>query len=446
MALVAVCVVAALWVATLVRPEIGVWLLVFSMWFEGYALETKMLVISAPNVAILMIAVATGIRVLSRQPVRLGRVHLWFFGLLAWLVVAELLAVGASPSSVAWAGLRPLLNWLGFAMTYLGIALWCRKKVSIRRTLVAWGVGMALLTAFTFLILFGVVQLPYVPPYGKVARVGKYVLPFPRLKATPFSFGYLGMLLSGVLPFMLVGLSEPRVLGPSRLALGVGCVFVIATALVTGSRSVWLSVAITCVMVVWLLQLQNIRERRRLAWSVTGLVVPIVLTVLLWSPLYHLGQLLVESNSYTVEERLSLNRAALSTFSDHVVIGVGTTTLEREFTETYGNVVHNKFIGLLASVGLVGFFPFVLLWLRHCYICWQVMETDADRWSIVMGAACLAGTIGMVAQLQFFGGESIKPAAVLMALAANCRALAEGSETRRRLPADPDSEGRRRIT
>jgi O-antigen ligase len=121
----------------------------------------------------------------------------------------------------------------------------------------------------------------------------------------------------------------------------------------------------------------------------------------------------------TIEARLDTYATALALFRRSPLIGNGTVYAERVVGQATGteDPIHNKFLASLAGTGILGFVPLVLLWVVGLLQCRSLCEGH-DPVMRALGVAYVVGLIGMSIQVQFFGGESLKPLAVVLGLIA----------------------------
>jgi len=136
-----------------------------------------------------------------------------------------------------------------------------------------------------------------------------------------------------------------------RLLCGIP---LLAGIVFTGSRNVWITAIITLLLFhISLLPASNRKPRLAppIKWA-TGLFGAGFALILTWHWLY-------EVRPRSVELRLDQHRVVLGEFARHFVVGLGPGAIE-----VGGHLLHNSFLLLMASTGLVGV-VFVVLVLFH---------------------------------------------------------------------------------
>jgi O-antigen ligase len=95
---------------------------------------------------------------------------------------------------------------------------------------------------------------------------------------------------------------------------------------------------------------------------------------------------------------------ALKTAKDNYFIGLGTGA--GPTTSASGLGVHNQFLDMLVTNGIIGFFVLVLLWVTAFYMCFRVIRQPATPMLRFYGMGLFASLIGIFFEAQCYAGKN----------------------------------------
>ncbi len=320
--------------------------------------------------------------------------------------------------------LRPVVTWIGF-----GVPIWligCQLEADRdlpRKIATVLAVSMACLAVVTAAVYGGLLPEPSTGNFGSLRVIGGTELPFGRGLGSPIAFGYFGMLVALALPLLI-----QRILGLRVLLMGAGAaagtsLAILGTAIVTISRGVWVTSA-TVMLLSAVLVLSKRLGRRFVPLAALAILAGFAFFS---NPLSTLPAALNAIDPNTVSVRLESFMIAESLLSQDPLFGLGTVYVHDQIPAALAasgapcqeacGIIHNRFIDVLTGTGLFGLLPFVWLWVLALASAWRLTHAR-EPLRAAQGIAYVAAVVGMAVQLQFFAGESLKAAAILMALIA----------------------------
>lgn len=399
----AVLLAAALAVAVLIRPWLGLPLLAVVMPFAtlrplpvaGLPLDAADLVLAWVLIAWLAQGVAQRRIVVPHPPL------LW--PLLALLAALGLSLVGA-PSYRD--GLPELLKWVQVLALYLAVA------AILPRRRAGWLLG-AILAAATAQALLGIYQFITQTGPEPFIVLGRFMRAYGAFRQPNPYAGYLGLIAPLAISLTLWAWTSglrggQKATLPLRLALLAAAGLISLGLLLSWSRGAWLAFAVATAAVV----LAHTRKAAPVvavlaAGAAVSLVALGALDLLPASLVARLADLPeyfglidvarteVTDANFAVIERLAHWQAALAMWSAHPWLGVGVGNYAAAYAgynlprwyEPLGHA-HNVYLNFAAEAGLLGLLAYLWLWAASL---WQALRTAAtgDRLVAAVGAGVL---------------------------------------------------------
>jgi len=391
--------------ATLIRPEHGLYLLVLAVPFGSVReIAISGFTVGAAEALVGLVLAAWLARMVAVREIKTTHPPL----LLPLLIFLGAILLSLTGTLSLKYSFKEILKWLEMLGVYLFVVNVIEKKqtpVVVAFMLLA-GIGQALLGFYQF---FGRVGPPAFVILGRFVRAyGTFEQP------NPYG-GYLGL----VLPLacgVLLGVGK---LGYWRLDIGyLVAILALATMgtalLMSWSRGAWLGFAAAFV-------LMSLAYSRR-ATTLFALLCLLVAVALLLGSVQALPQAIVQrftgvlpylnvfdvrgveltDANYAVVERMAHWLAAWGMFSDRPWLGVGIGNYEPVYpayslpgwTEPLGHA-HNYYLNIAAEAGLVGLAAYLVLWGAAFWQAWKVVRTTEGYWR---GAA--AGILGVLTHLS----------------------------------------------
>ena len=396
---------SVVFLATLIRPEYGLYLLILAVPFgsvreitvSGFTVGAAEALVGLVLAAWLARMVAVGEIKTIHPPLLLP--------LLIFLGAILLSLTGALSLRYSF---KEILKWLEVLGIYLFVANVIERKqakVAVLLMLLA-GIGQALLGFYQF---FG-----RVGPQAFVV-LGRFVRAYGTFEQPNPYGGYLGL----VLPLaygLLLGISR---LGYWRLDIGYlvaipGLALMGPALIMSWSRGAWLGFAAAFI-------LMSLAHSRRGA-ALFALLCLLVTSVLLLGSIQALPQSIIQritdflpylhvfdvrgvkltDANYAVVERMAHWQAAWGMFNDRPWLGVGIGNYEPVYpayslpgwTEPLGHA-HNYYLNIAAEAGLIGLAAYLVLWGAAFWQAWKVVRTTQGYWR---GVA--AGILGVLTHLS----------------------------------------------
>jgi len=391
--------------ATLIRPEHGLYLLVLAVPFGSVReIAISGFTVGAAEALVGLVLAAWLARMVAVREIKTTHPPL----LLPLLIFLGAILLSLTGTLSLKYSFKEILKWLEMLGVYLFVVNVIEKKqtpVVVAFMLLA-GIGQALLGFYQF---FGRVGPPAFVILGRFVRAyGTFEQP------NPYG-GYLGL----VLPLacgVLLGVGK---LGYWRLDIGyLVAILALATMgtalLMSWSRGAWLGFAAAFV-------LMSLAYSRR-ATTLFALLCLLVAVVLLLGSVQALPQSVVQrftgflpylhvfdvrgvkltDANYAVMERLAHWQAAWGMFNDRPWLGVGIGNYEPVYPayslpgwmEPLGHA-HNYYLNIAAEAGLIGLAAYLVLWGAALWQAWNVVRTTEGYWR---GVA--AGILGVLTHLS----------------------------------------------
>jgi len=95
---------------------------------------------------------------------------------------------------------------------------------------------------------------------------------------------------------------------------------------------------------------------------------------------------------------------ALKTIKDNYFVGLGTGVGPTASAPGLG--VHNQFLDMLVTNGIIGFLVLVLLWVTAFYMCFKVVRRPATAVLRFYGIGLFASLVGIFFEAQCYAGKN----------------------------------------
>ncbi|MDT8903828.1 O-antigen ligase family protein [Anaeroselena agilis] len=179
--------------------------------------------------------------------------------------------------------------------------------------------------------------------------------------------GIVGLLV----PVLLVKGFEETTGKKVRILYIIAAAVAMTAMMFNGTRAVWVTLAVTCILFVTISLIINWRKNRQAAVMVCALLLIIVLAFINTPSLNHRLHTITDTKFKSNHERILMWRYAIDVFTDHWLLGVGPATLptlplspEEEVrlrqNPTYGHV-HNNLLQIAAESGIAGGLAYLFL-------------------------------------------------------------------------------------
>jgi len=304
----------------------------------------------------------------------------------------------------------PVENWrhiitkIGNYLVFILSALSVNEYRNLRKTFIFLTIGVVIISIMTIMHSLGYISLPV--EMHRSRSLGSYSIPFQRTLGVPIDYGLYGMLTLPVLSLLVVSIFSGRKLLFQNNMLSVLFSLVILFGIfVSQSRSTWLATLISMGMIILLLSKIRIYTfcfASALLIGVAYLERNIILKFI---------ETIINISPEGVYIRIFMNKLALDFFTRHLLFGIGYTSLHLYFG------VHNNFSYQLMSRGLFGFLPYIGLIILTLVIYYKIGIKSENKELSLYSIGLLSGFIGMLVELQFFLGFSIKIFWMLIGLA-----------------------------
>lgn len=250
--------------------------------------------------------------------------------------------------------------------------------------------------------LYGVV--PFGDRFHASRSIFGFEIPFRRTLGVPMDYGNHGLYMSLATGYLLYEWFENRHT-IAILALPIP----LLAAFISQSRASWAAVGVVLVIYFFYRMYQELPESdsiRTVTMGVTGSVFT-VLGVMA-------GRMLIRINPLTLRTRISAILDALQAFQRKPILGVGRYSYYLEYSSgaIQQEVIHNGFISVLVSFGIVGFALFAYVYSKSALV---LVRSWARSESGYMPVALFAILAGMTVNIMFFDGTYTKSLWILFA-------------------------------
>lgn len=329
--------------------------------------------------------------VLAGRGERLPRLRLpgavWWLAAITMMLVGSLLwgrlQLGQWSS---WALINKLVGW-GFLVGYLLVGARIGAEPAWRERFLRWGLFAVAAVAAVSVGLFllrplVVLQVSYVVVDAAQRLIG--------LQANPTSFG---LLLAAFLVLQLPAFGRGEVLSSRQHWLVAG--ILLLAILLTGSRSVWIGLALALGV---LGALGHIRLRVAIRVGLGGMALAVLAVGVLYlrnphALVYVIDPSILRFEDFGAEDRRQQFAHAWAMFVGHPVLGGGIGRFfeeQRSLGLANPQTIHNTALWLLAETGMVGFAVVACFFLTVARTLW----CDRADWFAAAGLAVLALFVG----------------------------------------------------
>lgn len=325
--------------------------------------------------------------------------------LFLWLVMAHLL--NTARSGFSFDEFRLLMGRVSFAVIVLITYYVIRELQDYTKVLRIFCYSVILLS--TLIVIFAIFHLD---PFGVMTKHPRVYwgasMPFNKTSAIPMSYGEFAIIVISAIPILVYSAIKKLDFFSSKFSIFAISMILLAI-FITQSRNSWLSVSVTLSALIFLY-----RKRGELSFMkvnvILGAFSVIAISLIVFNDiLIKFVDGFVGSDVYrnNVFNRLESFIIGIKLFLDNILVGVGnsnikkyTSILHRGYAEMD---LHNAFIDQLAGTGLLGFIPFLLLFVIALY---QLLKISRSKNSqiAVFGRLLLASFIGNLCALQFYRG------------------------------------------
>lgn len=322
---------------------------------------------SITTISLIILYVWWAVDVFSkRSPSPLRSLSRFNPSLLAYILIITLSMFVASNMALSIFELNLVIHG---ALVYFYVAYTTRSQQDVLFVIVMLLIGLIPFSLITiWLSLVGRLKEPYTAVTGSgISRVDG------PMGSPNVAGSYIMMILLPVFSVFAVMEVRNRYKWLVAVAIALGGFAV----LTTGSRGAWGGLAITILLLCWLLW--------RRGWL--PLKIPtayLIIAMLITLPFYKviLERLWSDSSASTAESRAPLNALAVQMIMDHPMLGVGSNNfaetlpqyVNAEFAGLWINTVHNKYLLVCAETGIVGLIAFVGFLLTVLSQGWQVWK------------------------------------------------------------------------
>lgn len=396
--------------ATLVRPEYGLYLLILAVPFGSVReIAISGFTVGAAEALVGLVLAAWLARMVAVREIKTIHPPL----LLPLLIFLGAILLSLTDALSLKYSFKEILKWVEVLGIYLFVANVIEReqgKVVILMMLLA-GIGQALLGFYQFFARVG-------PPAFVI--LGRFVRAYGTFEQPNPYGGYLGLVLplscgvllgAGGLRYWILDIRHQSTNLPAAL---LGLATMGAALLMSWSRGAWMGFAAALVMMTLAYSrrpttlfalLCLLAASALLLGSVQALPQAIVQRFTDFLPYLNIldvrGVELTEGN-YAVLERMAHWQAAWGMFSDRPWLGVGIGNYEPVYpayslpgwTEPLGHA-HNYYLNIAAEAGLIGLAAYLVLWVAAFWQAWKVVRTAQGYWR---GVA--AGILGVLTHLS----------------------------------------------
>ena len=382
--------------ATLIRPEFGLYILIFAIPF-GSIKEMTIggFTVGAAEASAGLVLACWLAKMAAVREVKTAHPPL----LLPFLIFLGAILLSLTGALSLRYSLKEVLKWLEALAIYLFVVnITSRERAEIAVTFILLaGIGQALLGLYQFLGCVGpkhfVILGRFVRAYGTFEQPNPYG-------------GYLGLVLPLTYGMLLgAGKSDTSHRSADLLLAVLGFVLMGSALIMSWSRGAWLGFIAAFVAM-------NMAYSRR--WAVIfTLACLFVASLPFLSDLHLLPEAIahrlvgllpylsifdvrgveVTSANYAIVERMAHWQAAWGMFSDHPWLGVGIGNYEPVYPayalpgweEPLGHA-HNYYLNIMAETGLVGLTAYLLLWGAAFLRAWKAVRTcNGYRQAVAVG-------------------------------------------------------------
>ena len=420
------------------HPEVGFYLLIFSLPFEWYNIQTSFIALSISNILILILGLGLLISFLKRRAIfpHMRRL-IPSLALISLIFLTDLLSLLIH---YRFESIRLLLTNIGFFLSFL-ITVYVVNNIHIlKRTFLVLFVGLFILSILTILYSTGHFTFGKNPILLRGSKI-----PFYANLPVPMAQGLYGMLMLTVIPLSLLCIFKGKsLLLRSRVLMVIITLLLLVAIFVPQSRGNWFAIGASILILI-------IMQTKLYRWKIAfALTIPLIIVSVLSENYfrYFVTEYIVHvkgrTGILTVYDRLSQYNFAADILTGNyqtLFFGIGYGAFEKLYLPLalypkLTSTLHNVFLNRFVSTGLVGFLPFAILSAWNVVLLYRVSSRSTDDDIQLFSTALLATFIGMLVQAQVFGGTTIKIFWIVMALANSLYIIGETKDASSTLSID----------
>lgn len=196
-----------------------------------------------------------------------------------------------------------------------------------------------------------------------------------------------------MIPMLLVKGLEENTASTKRLLFLTAAAAAMAAMMFNGTRAVWVTVVVTCVLYVIISLIINGKKSIKVTSIVCAMLLIIALTFACTPSLNARLHTITDTSFRSNRERIVMWQYAVNVFKDHTLLGVGPATLpalamspaeeEKRKYKPYGHV-HNNVLQLAAESGIIGglayFFLFFTI-LKNAAV--KMRQVATRSWALI---------------------------------------------------------------
>ncbi|MDY6896109.1 MAG: O-antigen ligase family protein, partial [Thermotogota bacterium] len=328
----------------------------------------------------------------------------FFFSLFAWLCIADLINLLRIGTLTELRHVGGRIVFLIFIITTLAVV---RKRTQYKRVLQLLMVSVIILSLFT--IACGFLNInPLGAHTSRDPRIfWGITMPTKRAIGVPMSYGEYGIIINSVLPLFLMSILHKDFLAPRMWAL-LGTLVLFLALLVTQSRNSWLATFLAMTFFATFMITRLRQHALKGAICQFGVSTAIIIAIFYYSFFNFIYEgFALGRQAHSFMQRLDSNEIAKKVFFDNWLLGAGHAEISEQISSQLDVdlVVHNGYLDQLASTGLFGFIPFILLILLSFFVLISVARCGTVFWrpyALCLSASLVANMSALYAYKGFF--------------------------------------------
>jgi hypothetical protein len=318
------------------------------------------------------------------------------FIIVALLLMIELVSSLMNDINQLIPTIRYLITWSGFlCILFLSVAI-NRTEKDVANAFTVLIIGMIIVSILAVLKVYGIINIG-ISMMNTMEFMSGVPLATKKTTAVPMSLGLFAMLVCASSSMLITGLIEHKNINRIFYLLAISSILV--GVFISQSRNTFLSLTLTTLFIL---------SAKTYGRNILGPALAVMFLIVAVNYLTGVFSYLSYSSYETVQARMQQNWTGISIFLSNPIIGCGSDAVNQIGWRQMGNPIHNFFVHILASKGIVGAILVFSLWLFNIG---QVRKLYENRdsfkiasWWLVMGGSF----VGMFTAMNFFPAESIK--------------------------------------
>jgi O-antigen ligase len=306
-----------------------------------------------------------------------------------------------------WTELRHVIGRLVFFIFILTTHFVVNNQIKYIRVLRLLLVTVSILAMFTIIC-----AIFNVNPFGAHASRNPRVfwsitMPTYRAIGIPMSYGEYGLIINSVLPLFIISLMRNNFI-VRRFSAMAGIIILFLALMITQSRNSWLATLIVIIFLIIFIICRRSNPYLKGATIFWGISTVIIVMVFLSNAfLFVYEGFALGKHASTFVNRLNTNTVAYEVFLEHWLFGAGHNKVSEQIENQLGLnvVIHNGYLDQLASTGIFGFLPFILLLFLSFSILIKISLTGSTFWrpyALCLAASFAANMSVLLAYKGFF--------------------------------------------